>query len=314
MNTDHVKDVDGYDIKINLIDYIGESWTTVNLMDDVNSENPLTNLEDKTRDGTHLQNSLSADNIENEPTFEDNIKPPTTCIIRNSNLDIDISMQCSNCDEIFTVSEFDNHICLYDDNKMLIKLEKKESSSVDEEQASVSSPKPLFVDHPSLKLMQTNNETIAKWLKYSYKLDLSIKDGGDAANKNQLKKSDGPHQCTVCDRKFVHASGLARHLDKHQQDMLPTNNAVKEELEPLSVGIQCLKCFRLFSTVILAMKHLEREHTNCPESILMHDMSEDECNEDGSKAVPNQIEDILVKKVFAKIKRNVSSFSLTHFF
>lgn len=101
------------------------------------------------------------------------------------------------------------------------------------------------------------------------------------------KKQEGPHECTLCERKFVHASGLLRHMEKHAMDLIPTpgnTNATKsattlnnsfQSTNGLRVVIKCTLCGRIFFEPTAAFQHLcshfpctlqdEKENDNCAE-------------------------------------------------
>ncbi|XP_055374500.1 testis-specific zinc finger protein topi-like [Condylostylus longicornis] len=107
-------------------------------------------------------------------------------------------------------------------------------------------------DPPCIRLLRENIEKIRKLLKDELKIDLidSIE-----------KKPRIQHECTLCERKFVHASGLARHIEKHAMDLIPsTNSNMCSKTNQLRVMIKCLVCGRLFFKTKDATDHLFNDH------------------------------------------------------
>lgn len=211
-------------------------------------------------------------------------------------------MQCSNCNEKFSEEEFNEHICDYDENCNLIedifleedkslltqtnnvstvseyykKFVNNEDSIPDDDDDDVPDE---FVDHPCLKLLEENNKQIHKWFQMNYKLDLPNKTSlvAAAATSSNIqvgnsKKNYGPHACTMCDRKFVHASGLNRHMEKHEQDRLPAISSASVfallNAEPATRAImvvsKCSKCFRIFNQSYDALEHYFECNGNKP--------------------------------------------------
>lgn len=80
------------------------------------------------------------------------------------------------------------------------------------------------------------------------------------SSTSSAKKQDGPHECTLCERKFVHASGLLRHMEKHAMDLIPSANETipKKSIDSsnLRVVIKCTLCGRIFFEPNSALIHL----------------------------------------------------------
>lgn len=192
------------------------------------------------------------------------------------------SHQCSNCEQIFSWKSFEEHICEYDENNQYIEDSMLSDYKIAEEDSNISAtgnnkliksevvPSDEvcvnFPNHNSLvKMLDTNNAAICKWLKTDYKLDLSklIQLGENAsAEQSATKKHEGPHFCTMCDRKFVHASGLSRHMDKHENDKSEGSAwslAMKHDpgaATSLETAIKCKTCFRVFRRPEDCLKHI----------------------------------------------------------
>lgn len=191
--------------------------------------------------------------------------------------------QCTNCEQLFTKDLFEEHICEYDENQKYIE---DEMSSSDEDarlvpnsvtphtpggtNQSADSMRDHFPNHGILmKLLETNNATIFKWLKADYKLDLSKLSTASSAVDHQpivAKKHEGPHSCTMCDRKFVHASGLARHMEKHEHEKSvgsPWSVAMTHDpgaAASLETGIKCARCLRVFRRADDCVEHMRHGH------------------------------------------------------
>lgn len=174
--------------------------------------------------------------------------------------------QCSNCSQKFNNIDFNDHICDYDENQILIKEELNDSDVPEEP--------PTEHPHPCIKQLDDNNAIIRKMLKGYYKSNDKF---GTAPTKSG-KKLDGPHKCLLCDRKFVHATGLARHMERHEQDDGATN--AESDIPPkhtaaLSIVKKCRKCSRIFNRAEDAINHLKEAHS-MPTDLDDLDISEDE--------------------------------------
>lgn len=118
-----------------------------------------------------------------------------------------------------------------------------------------------------MKMLETNNATICKWLKSDYKLDLAKlsqpgETPGGSGEHGTAKKHDGPHCCTMCDRKFVHASGLSRHMEKHENDTSAGSTwSLAMTYDPgaatsLETAIKCTKCSSVFRRANDCLEHI----------------------------------------------------------
>lgn len=166
------------------------------------------------------------------------------------------AIQCTNCDKIFEEAEFVSHVCEYDENKTLIKDEEEVKCATTEE----------TVEPPCIRQLRENNARIRKFLKDELKIDL----GGPT------KKQDGPHECTMCERKFVHASGLVRHMEKHALDLIPVTTNSNQSGSGLRVVSKCLICGRILFSTMEGLKHIADAHEKLNENREDENMSEEE--------------------------------------
>lgn len=132
-----------------------------------------------------------------------------------------------------------------------------------------------------IKIIQDNQIRIKKLLKDCFKIninqiiDLTQKtiDGDKVlsttkikGNKKMITKLAGPHECSLCDRKFVHASGLTKHMEKHEQDRYQTSGSYGEkrpdnqETETFAVVQKCTICNRNFSSFDETVNHVKLSH------------------------------------------------------
>ncbi|XP_012155079.1 testis-specific zinc finger protein topi [Ceratitis capitata] len=209
-------------------------------------------------------------------------------------------VKCSNCNVLFDLMSFQTHICDYDEHHNLIAppiTSTPLSKPIKEE--------PLLPVEPAcIRLLRENQIRIRRFLKDELKYDVNASVSsntsssgnpssgtsnislGSNSSGNTSKKQDGPHECTLCERKFVHASGLLRHMEKHAMDLIPTPGVLSgktatsqgsslQSVNGLRVVIKCTLCGRVFFEPIAAFKHLcshfpagaeeEKEFDNCAE-------------------------------------------------
>lgn len=107
------------------------------------------------------------------------------------------------------------------------------------------SPDPVCV-----RQLRDNNLKIRKFLKDELKVDL----------KNSSTKSDGPHECNLCERKFVHVSGLIRHMEKHSVDTIPSATNIDQQENPLNIIVRCYICGRVFPDMKNGLRHIQENH------------------------------------------------------
>lgn len=99
------------------------------------------------------------------------------------------------------------------------------------------------------RLLRENQIKIRRFLRDDLKMDVT---------GHLSKKQDGPHECTMCERKFVHASGLSRHMEKHALDLIPTTNT--QSGVGLRVVVKCAICGMINYEPDDALLHLFHWH------------------------------------------------------
>lgn len=152
-------------------------------------------------------------------------------------------MQCENCDQSFTTHAFDEHICEYSDRNTFI---------YDDTMLN------FLWDESSLRKMYTeNNKVIQQILEQCDESNVRAK-----TTKKSLNEVH--HVCCVCHRMYVHASGLARHMEHHhnsdesQHNRVSLQSIVQEET--MAEVIKCLVCGRIFNTKPACFAHLKTTH------------------------------------------------------
>ncbi|XP_043656639.1 testis-specific zinc finger protein topi [Drosophila teissieri] len=158
-------------------------------------------------------------------------------------------MKCPQCLVHFDAVAFQNHSC--------------EGKPV--EVAATQQEKPLLVptvaappappSKPgSERVILENQVRLRRYIKDEMKYDLAT--GIDSSRGKNTAK--GPNECTMCDRKFVHASGLVRHMEKHALDLIPSQTSEQPHTIPaagLYVVVKCNACGRIFYDPQVAFRH-----------------------------------------------------------
>ncbi|XP_030369483.1 testis-specific zinc finger protein topi [Scaptodrosophila lebanonensis] len=158
-------------------------------------------------------------------------------------------IKCSNCGGLFEILTFQNHTCDYDGNQALIEVPPSQEKRL----ATVAAPpkKPA-----SERVILENQVRIRRFMKDELRYD--IKTGFDVSRTK--KPTKGPNECSMCERKFVHASGLVRHMEKHALDLIPTQLAAPSigsntVVHGLRVVLKCEPCGRIFCEIKMALEH-----------------------------------------------------------
>lgn len=178
-----------------------------------------------------------------------------------------ISYQCSNCNQKFIDIEFDDHVCDYDECQNLIPDDGIVPKVPEEEPPA---------EHPCMAQLEDNIANIRKLLKGHYKSNDKV----GTAQTISDKKQGGPHKCSLCERKFVHATGLARHMERHVQHDGATNaeaGTPQKGISALSIVKKCRKCSRIFNRAEDALVHLKEAHS-MPTDLDNLDISDDDEN------------------------------------
>lgn len=210
---------------------------------------------------------------------------------------------------MFSNEAFQLHVCDYDEEHNLITPPiNNNTSSITTLSKSIKEEPQLPPEPPCIRLLRENQIRIRRFLKDELKYDINTSNNlGTSANGNTMstnsvvassstsssistsnssKKQEGPHECTLCERKFVHASGLLRHMEKHALDLIPSNNSASsnksalmqggvQSINCLRVVIKCTLCGRIFFEPNGALKHIyshfpdaladQKELDNCSE-------------------------------------------------
>lgn len=118
---------------------------------------------------------------------------------------------------------------------------------------TVSAPPAPLSKPASERVIRENQVRLRRYIKDEMKYDLAT--GIESSRKNAAK---GPNECTMCDRKFVHASGLVRHMEKHALDLIPSQTSEQPHTIPaagLHVVVKCNSCGRIFYDPQVAFRH-----------------------------------------------------------
>ncbi|XP_055699875.1 testis-specific zinc finger protein topi-like [Phlebotomus papatasi] len=161
----------------------------------------------------------------------------------------DCDIQCENCEEVFSWMDFQKHICEFDEYQRKINEE-------DNRGEFLCSPVnfPSGDEHPCFAQLRENSIRLKKFIKEELKMDTQPVVAS--------KKKDGPHDCSLCERQFVHASGLLRHMEKHTLENLQRSQQGASAMLDSDVAVKCKICGRIFSTPKAARQHLDSEdHT-----------------------------------------------------
>lgn len=148
----------------------------------------------------------------------------------------DIKMECTNCEGTFDKTAFEQHICHYDDDKQFIFTDYWESRLLNKNRA--------------IKITRENQKEL-KWMMQQCKENA----------KNSM------HTCLVCQRVYVHASGLSRHMQIHHSDdqkcsidHIAMAAKMEAKVEAEIDVYKCLICGQVFGSASTCSKHLRGFH------------------------------------------------------
>lgn len=169
---------------------------------------------------------------------------------------------CENCNQSFDSHAFGDHICDYDDHKSLI---------YDEELYNT------LWDDSILRRMHHENQNNIQMLSTM----MSGTSAGVYNARGRAGTSSGPsnYTCPVCNRMYVHASGLARHLDTHNTGYTVAAFACTVDdkqsadvadvagdasiVDTMAVDVfKCLICGQLFNSSEHCLQHMSANHTD----------------------------------------------------
>ncbi|XP_017104986.2 testis-specific zinc finger protein topi isoform X1 [Drosophila bipectinata] len=161
-------------------------------------------------------------------------------------------VKCAQCFGQFDTVSIQSHICDPEERKAmcdaLFGLQEKPQPSI------ASTPPAPPIKPGSERVIQENQIRLRRYMKDEMKYDLTT--GIDSSRGRKSIK--GPNECTMCDRKFVHASGLARHMEKHALDLIPSQASLQPHTAPaagLHVVLKCNVCGRVFYDPQVALNH-----------------------------------------------------------
>ncbi|XP_021702499.1 testis-specific zinc finger protein topi-like [Aedes aegypti] len=156
-------------------------------------------------------------------------------------------IKCANCDALFSPDRFEEHVCEFDERKKRIE------------------PSSVLDGHPCFRQLDENME---QWKRLTKKKSCG-EERSEVKGERRKRGEIGDrkvHKCGHCERKFVHASGLEKHLarmhpDKENEVVFvgeSQNQDKKEEpADPFKVCLKCLKCGMVFGSLDKMMEHLE---------------------------------------------------------
>ncbi|XP_016961327.1 testis-specific zinc finger protein topi [Drosophila biarmipes] len=159
-------------------------------------------------------------------------------------------MKCPQCLVQFDAVVFQSHACE-------TKVERKPAvvSVVQQEKPVAVPTPPAPISKPgSERVILENLVRLRRYMKDEMKYDMAT--GIDSSGGR--KSGKGANECTMCDRKFVHPSGLVRHMEKHAMDMIPSQVSLQPHTAPaagLHVVVKCNLCGRIFYDPLVALKH-----------------------------------------------------------
>lgn len=174
----------------------------------------------------------------------------------------------------------------------------------------IKNGKLLLQDPPCIRLLCENQIRIRRFLKEELKYDLKLNvpqltTGNDESavvsvaqqqqqqqqpqqqNALMQNKPEGSNDCYLCERKFVHASGLIRHIEKHTMDVIPRTNTLcggkngalsingNNFLSTLRAVLNCNSCGQIFFEIKAAIDHLAYHYPNESTSVREYDMRSD---------------------------------------
>lgn len=172
---------------------------------------------------------------------------------------VGILTMCENCNQSFDSFEFGGHICDYDDQKRLI---------FDEELADA------LWHSSALQRMQLENQSniqmMSTMMRGSSAGAYNVRGGGGGGSGALAGSSN--YTCPTCNRMYVHASGLSRHLDTHNDAAAASSSADNQTsaatgdasiVDTVTVDVfKCLICGQLFNSTEHGLRHMSANHTD----------------------------------------------------
>ncbi|ALC46544.1 topi, partial [Drosophila busckii] len=174
-------------------------------------------------------------------------------------------IRCANCGSLFDTPSFQTHNCTI---SVAPKANATEPAAAAASASADTDKKPAaqLKKSASERIIIENQVRIRRYMKDELKYDLET---GIDTSKNKKAVTKGPNECSICERKFVHASGLVRHMEKHALDLIPNQNGLQQHTAPgntlgLLVVLKCNPCGRVFYDVKLALEHAPQHPQPAP--------------------------------------------------
>ncbi|SPP87799.1 testis-specific zinc finger protein topi isoform X1 [Drosophila guanche] len=177
--------------------------------------------------------------------------------------------KCRDCGGTFDSLYYYNHVCLTENavkpNFEAAVQQQDKTRSVKLSTAPAIVPAPRYI-RGSERVILENQIRLRRYMKDELKYDVTT--GIDNSLGLSKKKGKQPNECSICDRQFVHASGLVRHMEKHALNLIaPQANAPSIPPPPapgLAVVTKCNDCGRIFYDCKLAMRHVRVHYPEQP--------------------------------------------------
>lgn len=154
-----------------------------------------------------------------------------------------VSMKCSNCSQNFSLMNYQQHCCQYDDNGKYI-FDK------------------ITIDNiwmkSNLRQLYVNNTIILEKMFH-------IDNGAD--NLQQLydrESNELNYTCSICKRMYVHVSGLRKHMEIHSNNIKHANT--KKEIVKYQCIFKCSDCGTLFGNTKKMFDHRIIKHPSMVQS------------------------------------------------
>lgn len=141
------------------------------------------------------------------------------------------------------MAHFEEHICDFGDPTTVV---------YDDEEMDL-----LWQNSSLRKMYAENNAQIEQILKQCSDVSVRTKD-------DKKPTIQGNHECVVCHRIYVHASGLSRHMEtQHNSNDSSHTIANQPEVKGSVTAevVKCLVCGRVFSSLTSCFRHLKSTHT-----------------------------------------------------
>ncbi|EDW42812.1 testis-specific zinc finger protein topi [Drosophila sechellia] len=168
----------------------------------------------------------------------------------NTSAPIVSRIKCPTCLVQFDAVAFQNHACEAKPAELAVPQQEKPHLV-----PTVSAPPAPIIKPACERVIKENQVRLRRYFKDEMKYDLAT---GIESSRIQKNTSKGPNECTMCDRKFVHASGLVRHMEKHALDLIPSQTSEQPHTIPaagLHVVVKCNPCGRIFYDPQVAFRH-----------------------------------------------------------